>query len=279
MRTVHVALGIMLLAVAAAPARADGFVTPFYGYNFGGDSNCATFTSCEDKRTNFGVSIGKMGAVFGFEEDISLAKDFFGNVPNVDNSVFTLMSNLLIGVGAGPVQPYFLVGAGLIRPHASFDLTKFTTENNSLGYDLGAGVNGYFSRHVGVRGDVRRFHTLQDVNVPLLGNIASQVFTSRRSWTSGGRASAVSAAVLVVEPNRAGDAPKHVRVDVGLVARRHANHVEQAPIPQLRGEHLDRFRPPARLRSVRQHRMQTVAIPQGDAIVSGLTPQIRIPVR
>ena len=181
MRIFHIALGIMLLAVAAAPARADGFVTPFYGFNFGGDSsNCATLTGCEDKRANFGVSIGKMGPVFGFEEDISLAKDFFGKVPNADNSVFTAMSNLLIGVGAGPVQPYVLVGAGLIRPHASFDLTKFTTENNSLGYDLGAGVNGYFSRHVGVRGDVRRFKTLQDVNVPLLGNIASQIFAPQK---------------------------------------------------------------------------------------------------
>ena len=101
MRTLHVVLSIMLLAVAAAPARADGFVTPFYGFNFGGDSNCAKVTNCEDKRSNFGVSIGKMGSIFGAEEDISIAKDFFGKVPNVDNSVLTLMSNLLIGVEPG----------------------------------------------------------------------------------------------------------------------------------------------------------------------------------
>jgi hypothetical protein len=171
----------MLLAVAAAPARADGFVTPFYGFNFGGDSsNCATFSSCEDKRANFGVSIGKMGPVLGFEEDISFAKDFFGKVPNVDNSVFTLMSNVLIGVGAGPVQPYVLVGAGLIRPHASSDIRKFDTKNNSLGYDLGAGVNGYATKHVGIRGDIRRFHTLQDVDIPLLGDIATQIFETRK---------------------------------------------------------------------------------------------------
>ena len=178
MRMFHVGLTIMLLAVAAAPARADGFVTPFYGFNFGGDSNCATFRNCEDKRSNFGVSIGTMGTIFGFEEDISFAKDFFGKIPNVDNSVFTLMSNLLIGVGAGPVQPYFLVGAGLIRPHVSVDLTKFTADNNSLGYDLGAGVNGYFSRHVGIRGDIRRFHTLEDFG--FFEDLASQVFVTRK---------------------------------------------------------------------------------------------------
>ena len=179
MRTFHVVLSIMLLAAAAAPARADGFVTPFYGFNFGGDSNCATFRNCEDKRSNFGVSIGKMGAVLGFEEDIAFAKDFFGKVPNVDNSVFTLMSNVLIGVGVGPVQPYFLVGAGLIRPHASSDITKFDTSNNSLGYDLGAGVNGYFSRHVGIRGDVRRFHALQDFG-DFFDDLVGEIFETQK---------------------------------------------------------------------------------------------------
>jgi outer membrane protein W len=171
----------MLLAVAAAPARADGFVTPFYGFNFGGNSNCEKITGCEDKRANYGLSIGKMGTIFGVEEDISIAKDFFGKVPNVDNSVFTLMSNMLIGVGKGPVQPYFLVGAGLMRPHtSSSSLTNFDFENNLLGYDIGAGVHGYFSAHVGVRGDVRKFHALQDFDVPLLGGIANQIFVTQK---------------------------------------------------------------------------------------------------
>ena len=136
MRARHVVLGLMLLAAAATPARADGFLTPFYGYNFGGDSsNCATFTSCEDKRTNYGVSIGKMGAIFGVEEDISIAKDFFGKVPNVENSVFTLMSNLLIGVGAGPVQPYFLVGAVLSSAsHAESGTVTLAWVSVALGF-------------------------------------------------------------------------------------------------------------------------------------------------
>ena len=77
-----------LLAVSAAPARADGFITPFIGYNFGGDSaNCATLTSCEEKHTNFGVSIGTMGSIFGFEEDIAYAKDFFAATPGAEMTV------------------------------------------------------------------------------------------------------------------------------------------------------------------------------------------------
>ena len=78
--------------------------------------------------SNFGVSIGTMGTVFGFEEDIAFAKDFFGKVPNVDNSVFTLMSNLLIGIGvAGGTACTSWSARNSIRPHASSDLTKFDT--------------------------------------------------------------------------------------------------------------------------------------------------------
>ena len=170
------ALVVAVMAVAAAPARADGFVTPFYGYNFGGDSSCKTATNCEDKRANFGVSFGTMGAVFGFEEDLGFAKDFFGTIPNVDNSVFTAMSNLLIGVGKGPVQPYVLVGAGLVRVYTSLNPAQFNSENNSLGYDLGAGVNGYFSRHVGVRGDVRFLRTVQDL--PIVETLTGGIFAN-----------------------------------------------------------------------------------------------------
>lgn len=177
-----VALTAVLFALGATPARADGFFTPFYGFNFGGDSNCATI-NCEDKRTNFGVSFGKMGSVFGFEEDIAFAKDFYGTVPGADNSVFTLMSNLLIGVGKGPVQPYFLVGAGLVRAHTTVGITsQLDTQNNSLGWDLGGGVNGYFTPHVGIRADLRHLRTLQDVNpgVPFIGPVVGQVFVPEK---------------------------------------------------------------------------------------------------
>lgn len=177
-----VAVTAALLVCSVAPARADGFFTPFYGYNFGGDSsNCPTLSACEDKRANFGVSFGKMGTVFGFEEDIAFAKDFFGTLPGVDNSVFTMMSNLLVGAGKGPVQPYVLVGAGLIRTHTGVSLTQqFDTQDNSLGWDLGGGVNGYFLQHVGVRADVRHLRTLQDVSLPFLGSVAGQVFVPQK---------------------------------------------------------------------------------------------------
>lgn len=158
-----VAAAAVLLATAGA-ARADGFVTPFIGYNFGGDSgNCPSLRDCNEKHTNFGVSFGTMGPVLGIEEDISYANHFFGDAPGTDNSVFSAMTNLLVGIGVGPVRPYALGGIGLIRPHVS--LLDVSADKNTLGWDLGGGVTVSIAPHVGIRGDIRHFHTFQDVDV------------------------------------------------------------------------------------------------------------------
>lgn len=160
----RIAIVFVLAAVAGIrPASAQGFITPFVGFNFGGDSaNCLSLTNCQEKRTNFGVSLGTLSA-FGFEEDISYAKNFFGDTPGTDSSVFSAMSNIMISVPAGPVRPYVLAGVGLIRPHVSTSLASLASfDKNAFGYDIGGGMHVIVG-HVGVRGDLRRFKTLQDI--------------------------------------------------------------------------------------------------------------------
>ena len=174
-------LALVLVAASGTAARAQGFFTPFYGYNYGGDaSNCASLTNCQDKRSDIGVSFGSMGKLFGFEQDIAYSKNFFGEVPDADNAVFTLTSNMLVGVGVGPVQPYALIGFGLIRPRTSLSVAGAVGDfsKNALGYDLGGGVTGYFSRHLGVRGDLRHFQTMQEV--PILSTVAANTFNNER---------------------------------------------------------------------------------------------------
>jgi opacity protein-like surface antigen len=167
----HVAAAVtILVAMTATPAFAAGYVIPFVGFNFGGDSgsNCVSLTTCKEKRTNIGVALGSMGPVFGLEEEIGYAKNFFGETPGTPNSVLSVMTNLVIGAGAGPVRPYVVGGIGLIRPHVSSlasSLTGFSTDKNAIGYDLGLGVTGMFGNHFGIRGDLRRFHTLQDIDL------------------------------------------------------------------------------------------------------------------
>lgn len=161
----------VLLASMATPARADGFISPFIGFNFGGDSsNCTSITSCEEKRLNWGVSLGTVNGVFGFEEEIGYASQFFGKTPGGDNAMLTLMSNLMIVIPAGPIQPYGIIGLGLMRSHAQFNASSLSLDNNSLGWDIGGGLNIFLGRSIGVRGDVRRLKTLQDVTLGVFGN-------------------------------------------------------------------------------------------------------------
>jgi|ERR1041384_7040007 len=168
-------IGIVIVSAAAsllpASARADGFITPFAGFNFGGDSaNCISATNCDEKRINWGVSFGTTHGIFGFEEDIGYAPDFFGKTSGGDNAVLTVMSNIMIVVPAGPIQPYALAGVGLIRPHAKLDSSALSVDQNTLGYDIGGGINVFLLHSVGVRGDVRHMHTFQDVTLGVFQN-------------------------------------------------------------------------------------------------------------
>src|SRR6266576_712097 len=126
---------IVLLGSAAVPARAQGFISPFAGYNFGGDSaNCASLQNCEEKRLNLGVSVGTTHGIFGFEEDLAYAGEFFGKTPGGNNALLTVMSNVLMVLPAGPIRPYALIGLGLMRPHVQFDALSLALDTNALGW-------------------------------------------------------------------------------------------------------------------------------------------------
>ena len=148
---------IAALALSAVPVSADGFVTPFLGYNFGGDSvNCASLTTCQEKHLNFGTSFGTAGRVAGMEEDFSFAKNFYDT--STDSSVLTIMTNVRLSLPIGPIQPYVVGGIGLIRPHASNNPFQVFTSKSAFGTDLGGGLTIMFGPGVGVRGDIRRFN-------------------------------------------------------------------------------------------------------------------------
>ena len=164
-------LAAALLGYSVLPAQAQGFISPFAGYNFGGDSaNCISLQNCEEKRLNLGVSFGSTHGIFGFEEDVAYARDFFGKTPGGNNAMLTVMTNLMLVVPAGPIQPYALIGLGLMRPHLQFDAVSLALDKNALGYDIGGGLNIFLSHAIGIRGDVRHLRTFQDVTLGLFSN-------------------------------------------------------------------------------------------------------------
>jgi hypothetical protein len=154
------------VALVAAPiqARAEGFVTPWVGTNWGSD--------IANGRAAFGVNAGGMGAgIFGGEVDFGYSPSFFGTQNDFgSNSVIDLMGNVIIGVpiggtrGAG-VKPYVTGGVGLLRTQLDGGtLARVSSSNNMFGWNAGFGVMGYFSDHVGLRGDMRYLRGFEDLN-------------------------------------------------------------------------------------------------------------------
>ena len=154
-----------VMALAPAPASADGWIVPFAGVNFAGDSGKALSDAVDTSRVHWGASFGGMGAgVFGAEGDFGYSPDFYGKNDVGGSNVLTAMGNLLIGVPFGGqqgfgVRPYGLFGVGLIRSSVeSFgDLGKVQADD--FGWNFGGGVMIFFSDHVGMRGDLRYFRT------------------------------------------------------------------------------------------------------------------------
>lgn len=173
------AVALAMFAIAAAPSRAsaDWLFTPFIGGNFGGSANFGDFNDFDDefeRRVDLGASLGWMGAgIAGFELDFGWSPNFFQDTRGEadfefgDSNVTTLMGNLVLGAPIGGqtgpgLRPYGVAGLGLMRSSISGgdffnDLTA-----NDFGFNVGAGVHGFFNDNVGLRGDVRYLRSLED---------------------------------------------------------------------------------------------------------------------
>ena len=174
MRRIVIAFAVIAALAPASIASAQGYFSPFAGYDYGDSAgNCPSFfNDCSERRTSYGIVFGGLsGGIFGFEQDISYAPNFFGESTELEsNSVFTAMSNMVVAIPAGRVRPYGSVGLGLVKTKV-----KFTAESladfgdTSFGYDLGAGVMVLLPAHLGLRVDFRRFRTLGGLSILGLG--------------------------------------------------------------------------------------------------------------
>mgnify|MGYP001423246618 FL=1 len=169
-------LTVLLTFGLLTEARADGFISPLIGFDFGGNTTCPTATTCEDKKLNMGVGLGTFGNFLGFEEEIAYAKNFFGDIPNKPSYVLTVMSNVMIIPHLGPLHPYVLGGVGLIKTHIDSSGSGSEVNDNNIGWDVGGGAMFFVNSHLGLRGEIRYFHTLQETSIlgPTLAPLAGQ---------------------------------------------------------------------------------------------------------
>jgi opacity protein-like surface antigen len=150
-----------------AQARADWILTPYIGVNFGGDTI--------DNNVNYGASFGFMGAgIFGLEADVSYSPNFYDISDSFDlldseGNVTSVMGNVIIGAPIGGlgrgVRPYASAGVGLLRSNVTSVGNLFDVNENSFGMNAGAGVMGFFTDHVGLRGDIRYFRAFSDDDI------------------------------------------------------------------------------------------------------------------
>ncbi|HEX3703696.1 MAG TPA: outer membrane beta-barrel protein [Vicinamibacterales bacterium] len=155
-----------VVAGVAAPsqARAEGYVSPWAGIAFG--------TNASNSRGMFGVDAGGMGAgIIGGEVDFGYSPSFFGTQNDFGhNTVIDVMGNVIVGVPIGGthgpgVRPFVTGGVGLLRTQIDGGtIAQVSSSNNMFGWNLGAGVMGYFAEHFGLRGDIRYLRGFKDLN-------------------------------------------------------------------------------------------------------------------
>lgn len=153
----------LAVVLAPLPARADGYVSPFIGTQFG--------SSWNNGRAGFGAQAGFMGAgIIGAEADFGYSPSFFGTTNDFgNNSVIDVMGNIIVGapIGGthgGGIRPYGTFGVGLLRTQIDGGtVNRIASSNNGFGWNAGAGVMGFFNDHVGLRGDIRYLRGFKDL--------------------------------------------------------------------------------------------------------------------
>ena len=150
---------LVLSAFVVVPASAQTTLTPFTGVTFGGETL--------DNRFVYGAVLG-FGGNAGLDIDFGYAPNFYGGEDpfgDLDGklNITTLMFNIRVG-GGKPVgvSPFFSGGAGLMRASVNSPGNLFDdVTRNDFALNFGGGLQGNFNEHIGIRGDIRYFRSLQ----------------------------------------------------------------------------------------------------------------------
>jgi len=129
-----VVFGAFCVVLAPGEVRAEWLLGPFIGGAFGGGV-------AEPTKVDYGGSVGWLGRVVGFEVDVSHRPDFFQATD----------------------VPDFLFSESSVRSRIGGEDDFIRENNRNFGFNVGGGVLGYLTDHFGVRGDIRYFKDLQEL--------------------------------------------------------------------------------------------------------------------
>jgi len=162
-RRVFAFTAIAILLGLPGPARADVILVPYLGQSWSGVINDAG----GGYPTTFGARLEWFSrGIFGAGVDVARASDFLGDAQGRvrDSTLTTVMANVVIG---GPLpegrgfRPYLTGGVGWL----SYDVTRTSgleASASDFGFNIGAGADVFFTRHVGAEIDFRYIRNTQD---------------------------------------------------------------------------------------------------------------------
>jgi hypothetical protein len=160
LRPLSVSIALLtLLCATPERAHADVLLTPFLGMTFGADTT--------SKQLTYGGSLAMLaGGVLGLELDAAVTPNFFDSDSHAleDGNVSTVMANVMLSAprSGARLRPYVTAGAGILHARATSVGNVFDLDDNQLGVNIGVGATGFPQEHLGVRGDVRYFRSMQD---------------------------------------------------------------------------------------------------------------------
>jgi hypothetical protein len=147
----------------------DSFLEPWIGLHFAGDLSSGLSGSSTHQPMTYGATLGFWQRGFiGGEVEFGYTKNYFGSSDSSllgGNDLMTFTGSMILGPWITfsenqAVRPYAVIGGGLARSRID-DFAKFGQTSRNRGViDFGGGVNVYFTRNLGIRGDVR---VLRDV--------------------------------------------------------------------------------------------------------------------
>jgi hypothetical protein len=164
---------LLLVVLCGHPreARADYLFMPFIGGTFARETvfNIGAELDEGSRHVIFGGSAGWLSAgILGVEGEFAYAPRFF-EVENplsaiVSSTLFTLSGNVIVAVPLRiteySLRPYAIGGVGLIHSGITY-LQPPHVDDNSMGFNVGAGAIGFLTRRTGVRFELRHFRTFE----------------------------------------------------------------------------------------------------------------------
>ncbi len=159
-------LPLVLLAIAAAPARAQSLaqpnswtVTPFIG------TSADVSGPATDNSLGLGVGVGyDLTPYLAFEGELAHLFDVAGNDANLDWSVTNVSGNVLYHFNVQHVTPYVTFGLGFEHSNLDYknpDPAALTIPSSTeVAYNFGGGVKYRLNDSLIVRGDLRRFQAV-----------------------------------------------------------------------------------------------------------------------